>query len=158
MASATQIETAFRLAGFRSVQVEPLDDEATAKAGLLFWPDSDLLMAELFETPARLPDTDLAEPPLVLLEQLQLRVGEKEATMLDGTATDVKGFSELLAAEILDVLIGAGVSSTGRPLDVTTATKDGVTCTYTSGLEAIAIMEARARGLRRRWRLQALEQ
>ena len=157
MASAVQIETAFRFAGFKGPQVEPLDDEGVAKAGLLFWPDSELLLAELFMVPARVTDDELADPVLVLLEQLQHRAGEDMATILSGAATTVKGFSQLLAAEILDVLVGAGLSSTGRPLDVLTATKDGVTCTFTSGLEAIAIMEARAKSLRRSWRLHTLE-
>ena len=112
MATPLQLNNAFRLAGF------PTGIPTEAPAAAIF-PDDNIVPFEIFKPS--------------LMRQLQLRIGEKPETIDAMTDPGILGYEPLLAAEILQTCVDAGITPEGRPIDLLSVNSGNFTRNFIAG-------------------------
>lgn len=103
MATAVQIDNAFRMAGISVGRPTTARLELLRKRNVL--PGDSESLVNLF--------TDDQ------IQDWQIQLGETEAEVADNTATIIPGWQPFLAAYILEFLANTGVTTEGRGFDVT---------------------------------------
>jgi len=128
MASNTQINAAFKLAGFS----KGVPSETNKRPFLV--PNNDDTLAEIF--------TD------DFIRKIQEKAGENPTTIADRTEANQAGWMEAMAASIIETTISAGYTTEGRPIDLEGVNSAGVVSNYSTGPELHQIMRRRVADLR----------
>ena len=146
MATKTQIETAFHLAGF-----DYGNPTNAVTAGLTSVPPDNIeSLTELFTTE--------------LVQQLQRQAGESSETIDSGKRTNAVAFEYWLASEIVETLLDANTTPEGRSIDIFTYDMEGVSRSFAPPAETRKNLHRRMDSLRSKARrlggklLVALEQ
>lgn len=132
MATKTQIDIAFRRAGFVTGRPVLKDGEEMGKVRSQY-PDNREALISLYSD-------DVVKSCLSL-------AGEETPNL--NTATDESdGFIFRLAAQLVDVLVSSGMTQTGRPRDISGVQNGELITTFVSGDEGTRILTRRASDLR----------
>ena len=86
------------------------------------------------------------------VKRAQEAVGEPEENITAGTDPQMPFLELMLAAEFLEVLVGAGIDRDGRALTIASANTGAVSLSYQPGQETTAVLSRQASELRRQAR------
>lgn len=135
MATPAQIDKAFRIAGFSFGR--PTLANLTIENGITVQaipPDDYGALNQIFSDP--------------IVKELQVRAGEDPATAEGGTETDVVAWDHWMAAEVIDFTTDAGVTVSGRPIDVQTFNSEDINRSFVSPDQYRAEARKRSASLR----------